>query len=218
MASKTTANRKQPAATTKSPRSGLDNHQKQMADKIMSDFLEHAGWGTDDETKQQDLEAIDERIEKHRQEIALLEQVKADFDNREIKAREFVDQMVVLMGATANEKTIMDALCVRTNTSAPKKKRATKPRVEADPKVMLQVADVLDGEGLTFGEIKKQLNDLDPKGIRKALDKLLDDDTIGKTGEKRSTRYMLLDVGTPEPPEQEDEPEEDDVDDGEYDE
>jgi len=221
MANTKASSRKTSAPAT--PKSGLDSEQKAMVDKIMADFLAHAEWGTNDEQKQQDLAAIDERIEKHRQEIALLEQVKADFDNREQKAREFVEQMILLMGATANEKTIMDALCVRTNTAAPKKKRAAKAKAPLDPKIVQAVTDVLDGEGMTFFDIKKQVN-LESDDIRKVLDLLLEQKKIGKEGEKRGTRYFLLDVSAPkptaEPESDEDEGEEPDPDedeDGEYD-
>lgn len=204
----------EPVSTQTKPK--LDESQRRMADKIMSDFLELAGWGSDDDSKADELAAIDERIESFRQQIAQLEQTKKDFDNREQVARDFVEQMIVLFGATANEKTILDNLCVRTNTAAPKKKRnITKPKVDDD--VVQKVADVLDGEGMNFGEIKKALDGMDSALIRKALDKLLGDKAIDKSGERKATKYFLLDVGSPEP-QPEPEPEQVDDDGEEYDE
>jgi len=181
-------------------------------EEVYADFVEQAGWGQGEEDKEKAFAEIDELIIKYKQMIKQLEQQKVDFDGREEKAREFIASMTKLFGPTATKDAILDALRVRFDVAAPKRKRAKAAPKPIDEDKLQAVLDVLDGEGMLSGDIRKALPEdveMDASTLKAILDKLIDDGKVAKAGERRSTNYRRLDAGAPEPPpEPEPEPEE----------
>jgi hypothetical protein len=183
---------------------------------VYTTFVEHAGWGQGDEDKEKAFKEIDELIVKYEQMIVQLKQQKLDFDDRENKAREFITGMVKLFGPTSKQEAILSALYVRFDVAPPKRKRtkaATKP---IDEDKLQAVFEVLDGEGMLSGDIRKALPEdleMDAATLKAILDKLIEDGKVAKAGERRSTNYRRLDAGAPEPP-PEPESEESDEDEG----
>lgn len=174
-----------------------------LAKSVYEAFIEIAGWGGGSSDKAKAFAEMDELIAKYEQMIAQLKQQKLDFDTREEKAQEFIRGMIKLFGPTATEEAIMNALRVKYDLPTPKRKITRKVPLEVDPEKLQLVLDVLDGEGMTSGEIRKALpagQDMDSAMLRVILEKLMSDKKVAREGTGRGSKYKRLDVNAPEPP------------------
>jgi hypothetical protein len=177
---------------------------------VYDKFVEAAGWGSsDNQDRDRVFAELDELITKYQQMIKQAEQQKKDFDNREQKAKDFVVGMLRLLGPTATDEAILNAMYVRFDTSPPKRKRAKKEPPPIEAAQLERVFDVLDGEGMTSMDIRRALPEgqqMDAGMLRLVLKELMDQKKIARDGEGRSSRYRRPDMGAPEPPEPEPEP------------
>lgn len=174
----------------------MDPVQQDVLDAVMYEFLELAQWKPlDEEELERHHSVIDEQIVAYEQRIKQLELKKSQVANREKNAQEMAQKMILLLGPAASsaKKHVVESMCIRFDVPKPKVKR--RRRLNIAEEMLSTVRDVLDYEGMTFGDIKQALpagSQIDADMLRKILMALADSKEIGSEGERRSKRYFLI--------------------------
>jgi hypothetical protein len=142
-------------------------------------------------------ERLDQERQKLQDDIAAL-QAKIDEKNQALAAAEGrVDaakqQMRLLIGARLSDEAILTAMRVeykvrRVGGAKAKKDKEPLPPAADDDKQF--VLDHLDAEGLSIAELKK-LTDKDARFLKAALDSLVKEEKVVKSGERASAKFHL---------------------------
>lgn len=176
----------------------LSEEQQQLIASLSEELYDKAGWGDGDASKEE-ADAIETQIRKLKDQVQQLEQQLELLDDRAEIATETIEKLVVDMGpmAEAARKQILELVAAKMGVSF-KKKRQQKAKSSGPSDTDLQVVkDVLDHDGMTFGEVMKALPEgTDKKRVRASLISLLENEQIGSEGERRGKKYFLLDEDT----------------------
>jgi hypothetical protein len=172
----------------------LSEEQQHLIASISEELYDKAGWGDGDASKEE-AHAIEAQISKLKDQVRQLEQQLAQLDDRAEIATETIEKLVVDMGpmAEAARKQILELVAAKMGVSFKKKRQKSKSTGPSDTDLQV-VKDVLDHDGMTFGEIMKALPEgTDKQRVRAALISLLENEQIGSEGERRGKKYFLFD-------------------------
>jgi len=184
--------RKQPRAATiktaKAPADAPVAVDNERFEVLWHRFEDEAGLTAErlDEERQRlqaEFDALQAKVEEKRAALAAVE-------GRVEAARQ---QMRTLLGARLSDDAILSAMRVEykvRRSGGAKPKKAKEPLPAAGDEDKQFVLDHLDSEGLSVAELKK-LTDRDSRFLRAALESLVQDGKVTKSGERASAKYHL---------------------------